>query len=144
MNKSKRAESHTSAALAALLTEITPQEQSRMDKRMLLAVKIDDAIKAKGWSNKRFAEEIGQQPSVISKWLSGTHNFTLDTLSDIEEKLGIELIALTERVWKVTKVVEYRTVATGAIPLSGGYFHPYSTGPAIDTTRPNKKIYSHA
>jgi transcriptional regulator with XRE-family HTH domain len=54
---------------------------------MLLAARIDDARKAKGWSQHEFAEQMGKNPSEISKWLSGTHNFTSDTLWDIEEKL---------------------------------------------------------
>jgi hypothetical protein len=37
-----------------------------------------------------------QTPSTISKWLSGTHNFTIDTLYDIEYMLGIELVNVNE------------------------------------------------
>lgn len=124
MNKPKRAEEHTSRELESLLGEITPQEQTRNDQRMMLAVKIDDARKAKGWSQVEFAKAMGQQPSVISKWLSGTNNFTTDTLWDIEEKLGIELIALKEREWKVTKVFEYNIVVHSAgLPLGYGQFY---------------------
>lgn len=113
MNKRKRAEGHTSKVLGALLKEISPKEQERTDNKMLLAAKIDEARKAKGWSQTKFAEEMGKQPSEISKWLSGTHNFTSDTLWDIEEKLGIELISIKGKVLKMTKVVEYRIVVSG-------------------------------
>ena len=34
---------------------------------------------------------LGQQPSVVTKWLSGTHNFTADTLADIQRVLEISL-----------------------------------------------------
>ena len=34
----------------------------------------------------------------ISKWLSGTHNFSSDALFDIEEILGIEVIT-TENIF---------------------------------------------
>lgn len=110
MNKAKRADGHTSKVLGALLKEISPKEQERTDNKMLLAAKIDEARKAKGWSQTKFAEEMGKQPSEISKWLSGTHNFTSDTLWDIEEKLEIpgELISIKDKVRKVIKVVEYR------------------------------------
>lgn len=58
---------------------------------MMLAAKIADGIKAKGWNNSDLARELDQHNSVISKWLSGTHNFTADTLFDIESVLGIDL-----------------------------------------------------
>lgn len=35
---------------------------------------------------------MGQLPSVVTRWLSGPQNFTLDTLSDIEEMLGVHLL----------------------------------------------------
>ncbi|MFM9840023.1 MAG: multiprotein-bridging factor 1 family protein [Cyclobacteriaceae bacterium] len=133
MTNTKRAEGHTSKVLGALLEEITPQEQARTENKMLLALKIDEAREAKGWTKLKFAEEMGKQPSEISKWLSGTHNFTSDTLWDIGEKLGIELIFLNERSWKVTKIVEYRTVVTGsARPTLAGFYKPYTAEPAIN------------
>ena len=121
----KPAPSHSSKALEALLSEITPQEQARTDKKMLLAMKLGEAIQAKGWTAAKFAEEINQHASVVSKWLSGTHNFTTDTLWDIEEKLGIELIALKERELKVTKVVEYHIVVSSkADKHNPSHWHP--------------------
>jgi ribosome-binding protein aMBF1 (putative translation factor) len=85
------------ALLDNLLAEITPEEQARTDRKMRIAAIIDDAIKAKGWGKKQFAEKIGRKPSEITKWLSGTQNFTVDTLADIEQVLGIKLLNLTEK-----------------------------------------------
>lgn len=88
----KRADQHNSDILSEIFAEITPKEQKRTDTRMLLAAKIKDGMNAKGWRNKQLAEALEQNPSVITKWLSGTHNFTSDTLSDIEEVLGVKLL----------------------------------------------------
>jgi ribosome-binding protein aMBF1 (putative translation factor) len=74
-----------------------PLESRRTRTSMLLAAKIIEGRKAKGWNNVEFAEKMGKLPSVITRWLSGTHNFTSDTLSDIQEALGIELLSLNER-----------------------------------------------
>lgn len=59
--------------------------------RMRIAIQIDDAIKAMGMSQIEFAQKLGQRPSVISKWLSGTHNFTSDTLTEISNALNINI-----------------------------------------------------
>ncbi|WP_010662951.1 helix-turn-helix domain-containing protein [Marinilabilia salmonicolor] len=89
--------------LSDILSEITPEEQERTNKRMLLAARIDDVRRIKGWNKKAFAEIMGQQPSVITKWLSGTHNFTTDTLFELEEKLGINLIQV-EKEGKTSEI----------------------------------------
>lgn len=59
---------------------------------MLLATKIYDAIEAKGWSQKEFAIIMEQNESTICRWLSGKHNFTTDTLFDIQDALDISLL----------------------------------------------------
>lgn len=143
MTKPKQATSHNSKVLDALVNEITPREQARTDNRMLLAIKIDDARKAKGWSKQVFANEMGQQPSVVSKWLSGTHNFTADTLWDIEEKLGVEFISLKEREWKVTRVVEYKIAVQGPGLFTTGYVSPYTSMPSDDQNMPEPKPYKY-
>lgn len=64
----------------------------KVASRMRLAIKIADAIEQSGMSKKEFASKLGKQPSEISKWLSGTHNFTIDTLNDISSVLNIRLV----------------------------------------------------
>lgn len=86
--------SYNSRVIDDLLREITPEELSRTEKRMFLALRIDEAIKIKGWRKLDFAKAIGKKPSEISKWLSGTHNFTADILFDIERILDIHLFKL--------------------------------------------------
>lgn len=85
-------EVYRSDLLSDILSEITPQEQAKTDKRMLLAVKIAEAMKRKGLKKSELASMMGKQPSVITKWLSGTHNFELDTLMDLEHYLQIRFI----------------------------------------------------
>ena len=80
-----------------LLGEITPEQQARTDRKMRIACMIDDAMKVKGYGKKQFADKIGRKPSEITKWLSGTHNFTIETISDIERVLGVRIINLSNR-----------------------------------------------
>lgn len=88
----KSAEKYQSEVLDGLLTKITPEEQKMTDKRMQLAERIFNAMKAKNISKLELARKMGKQASVITKWLSGTHNFTADTLFEIGDLLGIQLI----------------------------------------------------
>lgn len=75
-----------------ILKKIDPKEKSRIEKRMMLAAKISYVLKDKSISQKQFAEMLGKKPSEISKWLSGTHNFTIDSISDIEHTLKVQLL----------------------------------------------------
>ena len=88
MNKKKIA---TLSILDQLAME-SALSYEKVAKLMSIAANIDDALKAKGISQKDLASRLGKQPSVVSKWLSGTHNFTCDTLMDIQSVLEIELI----------------------------------------------------
>lgn len=110
---SKRADQYTSNILSEIFAEITPKEQKRTDTRMLLAAKIKDGMNAKGRRKKQLAEALEQNPSVITKWLSGTHNFTSDTLSDIEEVLGISLLDVQAK--KETQIVHYHVQITSVV-----------------------------
>ena len=92
----KKAREYDSQLLQNLLSEITPEEHERTLKQMMMSARIEDGIIAKGWSKGEFAKRIDQTPSTISKWLSGSHNFTLDTLTDIQRVLGIQLLYLSD------------------------------------------------
>ncbi|MDD2215703.1 MAG: helix-turn-helix transcriptional regulator [Eubacteriales bacterium] len=84
------------SSLEKILEEITPEQQARMDAKMLLAARIADAMEAKGWNNKMLMKALGKKnPSEITRWLSGTHNFTVDTLTDLGRVLGIDFINLS-------------------------------------------------
>ena len=82
-----KAKLYTSNLIDELFQETSPEELEKTEKRMLLAAQIEDAMKGKGWKAKDLAKAIGKSPSEISKWLSGTHNFTSDTLFDLEKVL---------------------------------------------------------
>ncbi|HEY6082286.1 MAG TPA: helix-turn-helix transcriptional regulator [Chitinophagaceae bacterium] len=104
--KNKKAENYSSHLLESMLNLITPEEQTNIDRKMMLAAKIYDGMKAKGWNQVKFAEEMGKQPSEISKWLSGTHTFTSDTLWAIGDKLDIELLPVRQ----VQKMIEVKYI----------------------------------
>ena len=84
---------YSSELVNDLLSNIRPEDQEQTDYKMKLAAKIYAALKSKGWKSVQLAESLNlKSPSLVSKWLSGTHNFTVDTLVDIQRVLGIRLI----------------------------------------------------
>ena len=94
MIKSKYPVNYNSPAIDDLFDDTNENEYRKTEKRMLLATRIDKAKEAKGWTNKELAIALGLKETQISEFLSGTHNFTTNTLSDIEELLNIKLLHL--------------------------------------------------
>lgn len=110
MNK---AENYTSIIMEQVSNETSSKDAEKIRNKMLLAAKIEDALKAKGWKKLDLANRLNKKPSVITKWISGTHNFTTETLWDIEKLLGINLINTTNQ--KKEQVIVYQIKLTGQV-----------------------------
>ena len=93
----KQAREYDSPLIRSLLEKITPESYARTVSRMMMAARIDDGMIAKEMSKEEFAEKMNESTETIDIWLSGTHNFALDTISDIQGVLGIKLLCLEER-----------------------------------------------
>ncbi|WP_111669952.1 helix-turn-helix domain-containing protein [Algoriphagus litoralis] len=113
--------------LASLLSEIDPLEQAKTDAKMEIAAKIAQAMEAKKWKKKDLLNVVGKDnPSIITKWLSGTHNFTIDTLVELEKALSISLI---NREVKNPVMIEYHLHISQEIdkPEKNSYFNEIMT-----------------
>lgn len=94
--KSKKNAKSTNA-LKEILARVSPVEQAKVDATMMMSARIQDAMMAKGWNNKHLLLAMGKKhASVVSKWLSGTHNFTIETLVELESALEVPLLDLGE------------------------------------------------
>ena len=78
--------------LGSMLANIDKRKLSRTRNRMLLAIKISEAIRDKNLTQKQFASQMGKTESEVSEWLSGDRNFTVDTLTDLSEALNVNLL----------------------------------------------------
>jgi transcriptional regulator with XRE-family HTH domain len=96
MKKMNKIPEYNSPLMDEIYQNISQTTFDFVANRMALASRINEAIKMRGWSQKQFAEAMNKKPSEISKWLSGTHNFTTDTLWHIEQILGIRLLVESE------------------------------------------------
>lgn len=73
----------------------TPQDiRQQMEWSFHIADEIDDALKAKGMSQKELALALGTSPAAVSRWMGGGHNFTLSTLARISSALDVPLISV--------------------------------------------------
>ena len=57
-----------------------------------IVIRINELIKAKGYTQKDLAEKLNKRPSEINKWLKGNHNLTLKTIAKLETQLGEPII----------------------------------------------------
>ena len=57
--------------------------------------KIAEALERQGMTQKMLAKKMGKSETEVSRWLSGTHNFTLKTLAKISKVLNVNLIEVT-------------------------------------------------
>ena len=83
---------HFREALAAAPQDVRQQ----MEWSFHIADEIDDALKAKGMTQKELAARLGSSAAAVSRWLGGGHNFTLSTLARISVALGVPLISVAE------------------------------------------------
>ena len=87
----------TGAKLFREAVATTPQDiRQQMEWSFHIADEIEDALKAKGMTQKELAERLGTSAAAVSRWLGGGHNFTLSTLAKISVVLGIPLISVAK------------------------------------------------
>ena len=83
-----------------ILQRLNRESSAIYDKvaaKMRTAARIADAMNAAGLSKSQFARKMGKSPSEITKWLSGTHNFTIDSLQEISAVLGVEISSASDK-----------------------------------------------
>jgi transcriptional regulator with XRE-family HTH domain len=61
------------------------------ERSLLLAQTIEAKMKERGLSRIEFSELMKTQPSTVTKWLKGSHNFTIETLFEIEKVLQFSI-----------------------------------------------------
>ena len=77
-----------------IVAETPPELKKQLDMSFAIADKLDATLKERGMTQKEFAHMIGHTQAEVSRWLSGTHNFTLATLAKISVALGVDLLTV--------------------------------------------------
>jgi transcriptional regulator with XRE-family HTH domain len=103
MNKPRK---YYSPLIQRLKQEIPREISEQNDRRMGLAMKIAETLRARGLTNQEFAFMMGKKPSEVSRWLSGTHNFTTETLWQMERVLNVQILTSSPAEAHVVKEQE--------------------------------------
>lgn len=69
-----------------------PDVQKQVDMSMAISDGIARILSRRGLSQKDLAKMMGKSETEVSRWLAGTHNFTLSTIAKISTALGEDLI----------------------------------------------------
>lgn len=73
---------------------VNPETRRVVDFSFLIVDRIHEILERKGLRQKDLAMRLGKKEPEISKWMRGTHNFTIDTLISIENALGEPIISV--------------------------------------------------
>lgn len=73
---------------------VSPEVRRRVDLTFLIVDRIHSILEGKGLKQKDLASMLGKKESEISKWMRGTHNFTIDTITSIENALGTPILQI--------------------------------------------------
>jgi len=82
---------------------MTPEMKKQMELSVSIANRIYEILEEKGMSQKDLAHALGKTETEVSRWLSGTHNLTIATISKISIALGQDIIQIV-RLRKGEKV----------------------------------------
>ncbi|MBD5202063.1 MAG: helix-turn-helix transcriptional regulator [Bacteroidales bacterium] len=85
-----------SSIIEARRAKVSPEVRRSISLSFLIVDRIHAILEERGLKQKDLANMLGKKESEISKWMRGTHNFTIDTISSIENVLGYPILQVAE------------------------------------------------
>lgn len=71
---------------------VNPKVRETVALSFSIVDRIHEILEEKGLKQKDLALRLGKSEAEISKWMRGTHNFTIDTLVSIENALDSPIV----------------------------------------------------
>ena len=81
-----------------------------VDKNLDISQQVLFLLKEKGWSQHDLAQKLGKSDAEISKWLSGSHNLTLRSITKMEAILGADIILTPSKMNRKRNFIIYGTI----------------------------------
>lgn len=80
------------------LASIPEDTRAELEMSYAIAERIAEILNNKGLSQRDLAVMLGKRESEVSKWLTGRHNFTTNTIARIQMALGEDVIRVPQSV----------------------------------------------
>lgn len=71
---------------------VNPEIREKVNLSFQIVDRIHEILMSKGYKQKDLATMLGKSEAEVSKWMRGTHNFTIDTLLNIEQALNAPIL----------------------------------------------------
>ena len=71
---------------------VNPDTRKSVELSFQIVDRIHEILEEKGLKQKDLAALLGKKEAEISRWMRGTHNFTIDTLVSIETALNAPIL----------------------------------------------------
>lgn len=84
----------TSDLFQKALSEVPNDLKLQIDLSFAISDKLAGILEERGMSQHDLAKAVGKTDTEVSRWLGGTHNFTLKTIAKISSVLGCDLISV--------------------------------------------------
>lgn len=81
--------------IEARRAKVSPEVRRRVDLSFLIVDRIHAILEERQLKQKDLATMLNKKESEVSKWMRGTHNFTIATITQIEKVLGETILQVT-------------------------------------------------
>ena len=96
-----------SKVVERLRNKIKPENRIFIQKNLAISEQLHSILEQKGWTQKDLARKMGKHESEVSKWMTGLHNLTLQSISLMEASLESEIIITPLEACKKYREVKY-------------------------------------
>lgn len=76
---------------------VSPEIRQSVELSFQIVDRIHEILTMKGLKQKDLATLLGKKEAEVSKWMRGTHNFTIETLVSIEQALGEPILKVVRK-----------------------------------------------
>ena len=93
--------------IASAFANINPENEKFVNKNVDIVEEVCQILKEQGISQKELAKKLDKSSAEVSKWLCGTHNLTLRSITKLEVALGVDLITTVSEAKKKYQTINY-------------------------------------
>ena len=86
-----------SSIIEARRKQVNPLVRQNVELSFQIVDRIHEILESRGLKQKDLAMMLGKKEAEISKWMRGTHNFTIDTLASIEKALDAPILQVVHQ-----------------------------------------------